>query len=301
LRVASTLSTPRAPASPVDSHAGVKEHDEHTSSKYLRGGDFSHRPAGRHTSFASHSEPPPPPLLLQPPPSTCNCDGGTAPKKADLRACLDGCAGYATVKLGSGDFALGPPQYAIPKGTTIQGQGTDKTRIKAANAVWLDCNSDYDPSQKIGFILGDNTKIQDFTYISLDEKRFAMDPNKGGLCGGSVFEAPGCKTSDCKYGYKTLSHEKNDHISSAVISNIFITGQNSAGNTCLYNDWGNDDCKTAPQSSLFIPWSGNGGGCTNHVRMTGVTMLKSWADGFNVHGCAHDIHVNHNTLWQASV
>jgi len=36
---------------------GVKEHDEHTSSKYLRGGD--HRPAGRHTSFASHSEPPP--------------------------------------------------------------------------------------------------------------------------------------------------------------------------------------------------------------------------------------------------
>ena len=231
----------------------------------------------------------------------CSCPGGDASNYANLRECLDNNKGCGTITLEEGDFWLGAPQYALPYGTTIQGKGTDKTRITAANAVWLDCNSDYDPSQKIGFILGDNTNIQDFTYISLDDTRFAMDADKGGLCGGAVFEAPGCKTSDCKYGYKTLSYEGNDHISNAVISNIFITGQNSAGDTCWYDDWGNDDCATAPQSSLFIPWSGNGGGCTSDVTMTGVTMLKSWADGFNLHGCAHDIYVNHNTLWQSSV
>merc|ERR1740123_2778897 len=54
---------------------------------------------------------------------TCNCDGGAAPNYKDLRACLDGCAGYATVKLGSGDFALGPPQYAVPSGMSIVGSG----------------------------------------------------------------------------------------------------------------------------------------------------------------------------------
>ena len=116
---------------------------------------------------------------------------------------------------------------------------------------------------------------------------------------------PGCTSSACgELGEKNewiLDADGKSSISNAVISNIFITGKNSPDDTspCEWGNWGSDDCYSAPQSALFIPWSGNGAGCTSGVTMKGVTMLKSWADSFNIHGCANDIHIEGNTLWYA--
>jgi hypothetical protein len=177
---------------------------------------------------------------------------------------------------------------------SIVGSGVPNTVITASGPVneATDCLN-LDKSQKIGFILGDNTNFQDFTYVSLDTNRLKMDAGTTGLCGGAVFEAPGCTASDCGetgHGNDYVKNGGQDSISNAVIKDIFITGKNSKDDTspCWWNnDWGSEDCNSAPQSALFIPWSGKGHGCTSNVKMSGVTMLKSWADSFNVHLCGN--------------
>ena len=59
--------------------------------------------------------------------------------------------------------------------------------------------------------------------------------------------------------------------------------------------------RALPQGSLYIPMNRNfKKQATNYVTMTGVTMLKSLADGTNVHGAAHDITIQGNTLWFTS-
>ncbi|CAH0375180.1 unnamed protein product [Pelagomonas calceolata] len=222
---------------------------------------------------------------------TCNCDGGAAPNYKDLRTCLDGCAGYATVKLGSGDFALGPPQYAVPSGMSIVGSGVANTVITAYGPVNEETNClSMDKSKKIGFILGDNTNFQDFTYVSLDNNRLVMDASTTGLCGGAVFEAPGCTASDCGEGGHgndyVLSADKTKSISNAQISNIFITGKNSKDDKspCWWDDWGNDDCYSAPQSALFIPTLRSLTTTMATLRIPGITETRMITSSFSISG-----------------
>ena len=244
-------------------------------------------------------------------PAQCWCSGDNSGGYADLaKDCLKfyqgirenkGYTDKFTIQLKKGHYWLGE-QYKIPKKTWIIGAGPADTMITASNKVWIDCTSSNPGDGRIGFLLGDETYVAHLGYVALDDSRFNMKVPGPGLCGGFVFEAPGCATSDCGKSKSTdiLSYEGNDFISHARVEDIFITGQDKGdiNSICWWNNPATDDCKTMPQGSVFIPMSRSGQG-TNDVTITGITQLKSLADGLNVHGSAYNIVIEGNTLWYA--
>jgi hypothetical protein len=165
-------------------------------------------------------------------------------------------------------------------------------------------------ASRIGFILGDNSYLASFTFVALDTKRW--QPFEGdALCGGAVFETPGCASAYCAKGPAgedpeyTVSAEGNPVIHGATVEDVFITGVKDA--SCLDNGawteasncevcWQEGcDCGTAPQTSFFASRPYDVDAYANHdITIKGVTMLKSWADGINVHGNAYNIYIQDN-------
>ena len=209
-------------------------------------------------------------------------------------------------------WAPGHQAQRIPAHTEVRGSGFagqknwngDASQVSAGTFVWaankVEISCEQSPGDgRIGFILGDDTKVHSFTYVSLGTVRFGMDSAHAGLCGGAVFETPGCTRSDCdaKGGGPTTSFEGNPSIDIAEVYNVFLTGakDNGGGNY----DPASDDCESAPQVALYMPWSADSHNDwpSSNVEVHGVTMYKSWADGINVHGSSHDVKIHKNHLW----
>ena len=105
--------------------------------------------------------------------------------------------------------------------SAIIGAGPDTTYVTAAYPVstpddQFSCLSDNPGKGSIGFLLGDDTFVAKFGFVSLDNYRFIMDdttPQREGLCGGFVFETPGCATSGCLLDSSTDIKSYEGHLS----------------------------------------------------------------------------------------
>lgn len=247
----------------------------------------------------------------------------------DLACCVEKAQGaqQGTVQMEAGWFWI-DHQLLVPANMQILGRGTDDpasggTIVHATNTVQNGCSQFVELSDpnwaprgdmwsRIGFVLGDNSYVAWFTFVALDTKRW-QPFNGDALCGGAVFETPGCASAYCKGGPAgeepeyTLSAEGSPAISGATVEGVFITGVKDS--SCLESGvwtqtsncevcWSEGcDCATAPQTSFFAARPYQVDVYANHdITIKGVTMLKSWADGINVHGNAYNIHIEDNVF-----
>jgi len=210
-------------------------------------------------------------------------------------------------------------QVKLPQNFIVTGELGDNgellTWITASDEVSNGCSSSYketggiqefpgDSSTRQGFVLNDNTWIGNFNFVALDTDRwqgYGGDP----LCGGAVFEAPGCADAYCdpNTSSEDITNREGEArgISTAGVGNVFITGDN-------YGDYPDGYCSpswnqggwygdiTAPQSAVYLPRVRDYDNGHYNIDISGITMYKSWADGINVHGSNSQISVHDNDL-----
>jgi hypothetical protein len=204
-------------------------------------------------------------------------------------------------------------QVKLPQRFTLTGQtdGDDlNTWIFASGPVYNGCSTSRKQkypghsNSRIGFVLNDFTWIGNFNFVAFDTDRwqgYEGDP----LCGGAVFEAPGCADAYCDPDVDwsediTNREGENRGITTAGVGNVFITGDNYG------EDWGcgpsldrdqeNGAPGSAPQSAVYLPRVRDYDNPHNKIEISGITMYKSWADGINVHGSNYGISVHDNDL-----
>jgi len=183
-----------------------------------------------------------------------------------------------TYHLPKGTYIL-DRHFQMPDGVTIFGAGRGKTIIEADRAVENGCGSNIDqgdfpgdPSSRIGFVLGNNCNIGHFTFKSKDTHRW-QGYNGAPLCGGAVFETPGCADAYCAGENIGDSRYGDGGVHHINIENVEITGSTP---------------ETAPQSAVFVTQTQDLDNPTHHVNIKGIHLDHSWCDGINLHGAVHD-------------
>merc|ERR1711865_491085 len=93
------------------------------------------------------------------------------------------------------------------------------------------------------------------------------------LCGGAVFETPGCSDAYCDS--ENIGASKYDHggVTTIVIEDVVISGSTP---------------DTAPQLAVFITQTKDLLKPTENVHIKGVRMDHSWCDGINLHGAVRN-------------
>lgn len=181
-------------------------------------------------------------------------------------------------RLPEGTFIL-DRHFQMPDGVTIRGVGPGKTIIEAAQAVQNGCGSAIakdqypgDPTTRIGFVLGNRCSIGGFTFLSKDDHRW-QNYYGAALCGGAVFETPGCADAYCE-GENIGGEDHGDKgVTNIHIENVVISGKTP---------------DTAPQLAVFITQTKDLDNPTRDIHIKGIHMDHSWCDGINLHGAVHD-------------
>lgn len=191
-----------------------------------------------------------------------------------------------TYHLPEGKFIL-DRHFQMPDGVTILGAGPDKTTIEAARAVENGCGknisqSEYpgDPSTRIGFVLGNDCRIGGFKFLSKDTHRW-QNYYGAALCGGAVFETPGCADAYCAGGNIGEGHGDGG-VKNIVIEDVVISGATP---------------DTAPQLAVFVTQTKDLDAPTVGVHIKGIRMDHSFCDGINLHGAVRDAVVEHCELF----
>lgn len=165
--------------------------------------------------------------------------------------------------------------WQMPDGVSLFGAGPGKTIIEADHAVENGCgtNTDHpgDPSTRIGFVLGNNCSIGKFTFLGKDDHRW-QDYYGAALCGGAVFETPGCSDAYCESENIGEGHGDGG-VTSVRIEDVVISGATP---------------DTAPQLAVFITQTKDLSKPTDGVHIKGVHMDHSWCDGINLHGATRN-------------
>lgn len=196
---------------------------------------------------------------------------------------------------GAGEYHLPAGTYELdrhfqmPDGVSILGAGPGKTVIQASRAVQNGCGSkiprsEYpgDPTTRIGFVLGNNCRIGGFTYLGKDDHRW-QNYYGAALCGGAVFETPGCADAYCA-GENIGEGHGDGGVENIVIEDVVISGTTA---------------DTAPQLAVFITQTKDLDKPTDGVHVKGVRMDHSWCDGINLHGAVRNAVVEDCDLsWQ---
>ncbi|MDG2305721.1 MAG: hypothetical protein P8R42_13970 [Candidatus Binatia bacterium] len=166
------------------------------------------------------------------------------------------------------------------------------TWIIASNAVNNGCgpntDSPGDPNTRIGFVLNDKTWLGNFNFKSLDTGRW-QGYDGASLCGGGVFETPGCADAYCTSpkGTDITNREGSaDGIYGAVVDSVYITGEGPDSS----------NPKTAPQLAAFVLRTRDLTKPSHDLYFHNITLAKSWADGINLHGSTRDVSVEHCNL-----
>jgi len=192
----------------------------------------------------------------------------------------------------AGSYYLPEGEYVIdrhfqmPDGATILGAGIGKTIITASKAVFNGCGRRAqvpgNSKTRIGFLLAHNTKIGHFTFVSKDKHRW-QGYGGAALCGGGVFETPGCADAYChsenigdwkKYG--------NGGVGNVTVENVKIEGSSS---------------RTAPQLAVFVTQTRDLSKPSHDIVIRGIEMGHSFADGINLHGAVHNALVENCNLY----
>jgi hypothetical protein len=179
--------------------------------------------------------------------------------------------------------------FQMPDGVTILGAGPGETIIQASHAVENGCGSkipshEYpgDPTTRIGFVLGNNCRIGGFTFLGKDDHRW-QNYYGAALCGGAVFETPGCADAYCA-GENIGEGHGDGGVENIVIEDVVISGTTA---------------DTAPQLAVFITQTKDLDNPTDGVHVKGVRMDHSWCDGINLHGAVRNAVVEDCDLsWQ---
>lgn len=190
---------------------------------------------------------------------------------------LDGITEPKVYNLCAGEFTL-DKHFQMPDGATILGAGADQTFIYAAHAVHNGCGSKIapsefpgDPTTRIGFVLGNDCRIGKFKYFGKDDHRW-QDYYGAALCGGAVFETPGCADAYCAGENIGVGHGDGG-VRNIKIEDVVITGYTA---------------DTAPQAAVFITETHDLSKPTVGVHIQGVRMDHSFCDGINLHGAVRD-------------
>jgi hypothetical protein len=176
-------------------------------------------------------------------------------------------------------------QLQLPDNVYIEGAGTDKTIIQAIRAVTNGCGEKAeqggDPTTRIGFVLSSNSWIGKFKFVAMDERRWQGYAGAA-LCGGGVFETPGCSDAYCK-SPTMIGDQRYGHggIHTTNVFDVQIRGFSPT---------------VGPQLAVFITQTKDLTKPSYDINITGVDMDYSWCDGINVHGAAHHVKVENCRL-----
>lgn len=196
--------------------------------------------------------------------------------------CIKG--GNTEYDLPAGTYYL-DRQLQLPDNVKFRGAGPYQTKIMATKAVDNGCGTQAevpgDPKTRIGFVLGNHNYIGEFTYIAKDTHRW-QGYNGAPLCGGGVFETPGCADAYCKSpeNIGDQSHG-NGGVHNVQIQNVIIRGETAT---------------TGPQVAVFVTQTRDLKLPSHTIQINGIDMDFSFADGINLHGSVHDVIVSDCTL-----
>jgi hypothetical protein len=169
--------------------------------------------------------------------------------------------------------------FQLPDNVYIEGAGPGKTTIQATKAVYNGCGEHAevpgDPKTRIGFVLSTNSYIGQFKYVALDDHRW-QGYDGAALCGGAVFETPGCSDAYCKSSNIGDRRYGNGGVHDVTIDNVVIRG--------LSNNLG-------PQVGVFLTQTRDLSKPSYSITIRGIDLYHSWADGINIHGATHSVRV----------
>jgi len=211
-------------------------------------------------------------------------------------------------------------QVVVPASTSIEGNAnpndaSDKTKkpdpatqtyfiatkgISDEKTAYCGTDSNMQPGEaqklRIGFLLNSNTRIKNINFQGKDTTR-PLD--NGNLCGGGVFETPGCVSPGFGDGVGTNWVTKRrgcrDHTGKP---NNLITGDGKGVENVIIDSVRLNDLLLpadpsqykgglASQLAVYVPMTQDGSS-TKNVQSTNVVSMLTRADGINYHGNVQD-------------
>mmetsp|Transcript_46091 Transcript_46091/g.73188 ORF Transcript_46091/g.73188 Transcript_46091/m.73188 type:complete len:453 (+) Transcript_46091:86-1444(+) len=125
-----------------------------------------------------------------------------------------------------------------------------------------------------GFLMYSNTKVKNIAYQGKDTLR---PSDNGALCGGGVFETPGCVHNQCLF--PRLKTGDGRPVSGVRIENVRM------------NDYASDP-NLASQLAVWVAQTTDTGTPTRDVQVKNLVAMFLHADGINFHGFVQDAMVD---------
>jgi len=125
-------------------------------------------------------------------------------------------------------------------------------------------------SLRKGFLLSSNTLIENIAFQGKDTLR---PSDNGALCGGGVFETPGCVHNQCEFPHLMTGDGKP--VTNVTIQNIRL------------NDYANDP-QLASQLAVWVAQTSDAETPTSQVHVKNLVAMFLHADGINFHGFVQD-------------
>jgi len=123
-----------------------------------------------------------------------------------------------------------------------------------------------------GFLLSSNTTVRNINFQGADTRRGS---DNGDLCGGGVFETPGCvRGEDCEANTGDGKAVQNVHIENVRLNDLYYDEHKFRANPTSM---------PASQVALWVPTTKDGRQSEN-ISVTGLVSMYTHADGINFHG-----------------
>lgn len=213
-------------------------------------------------------------------------------------------------------------QVVVPASTVLEGNAnpntpSDKSKkpdpstqtyflatrgISDLNAAYCGTDNRMQPGDaqklRIGFLLNSNTIVKNINFQGMDTVR---PYDNGNLCGGGVFETPGCVSPGFGDGVGTGWEKKTnacyDH--TGKINNLITGDGKGVSNVSIHDVRLNDLLRPSDPSqynlkegrgsqiAVFVAMTQDGSATTN-VQVTNLVSMLTRADGINLHGNVQD-------------
>jgi hypothetical protein len=164
-------------------------------------------------------------------------------------------------------------QYALPANTQIHGSGANKNSgtVIEVQGGYYDHICWGNAHNRKGFLLGDHTYIGHLYFKGMEDKRFADNQL---LCGGAVFETPGCKGTG---KWEHVPHDcggdtgnNGNGVRNATVEDIVIE-------------------RDTTQSAIYVAPTKAGARVSENLVFRSIRSNGFLADGMNIHGAHQNI------------
>ena len=123
-----------------------------------------------------------------------------------------------------------------------------------------------------GFLLSSNTTVSNINFQGADMRRGS---DNGDLCGGGVFETPGCvRGEDCEASTGDGKAVRNVRIENVRLNDLYYSEDKFRANQTNL---------PASQVALWVPTTKDGTQSEN-IAVSGLVSMYTHADGINFHG-----------------